>query len=115
MTAERKAALLAYCRIDGLEPMEELLLMAAYADAVSYMDQAGISEPPEGSARRAQYDMCVNRMVLDAWDSRGTVSDGKMVENLAFRRSLNQLKMTESDVSNSDASDPGEESAAHVC
>ena len=106
---ERKAALLAYCRIDELEPGEEVLLEAMYDAAVNYMAQAGVSEPEEGTSRRAQYDLCVNYLVLDSWDRRDVSITGTIVaDNPAFRRLINQLKLTEPDVSNSDTSGPGE-------
>ena len=95
MTEERKAALTAYCRIDEFGPGEEALFGAIYDSAVSYMEEAGVSEPPEGTGRRAKYDLCVNALVLDAWDNRGTEIAARAEENPAFRRVLNQLKLTE--------------------
>lgn len=99
MTAERKAALLAYCRIDELLPDDEFVFEGMYQAAVSYMDQAGVSEPEEGTHRRGQYDLCVNALVLDAWDRRGTAVSERgtspTVENRSFRQILNQLKLTE--------------------
>ncbi len=91
-----KARLMAYCRIDALEEGEEALLQGLYEAAVSYMEQAGISEPEEGTARRAQYDLCVNYLVLDGYDRRDVTITGTIVsENPAFRRMLTQLKLTE--------------------
>ena len=104
MTEERKAALMAYCRIDEFGPGEEALFGSRYDSAVSYMEEAGVSEPPEGTGRRAKYDLCVNALVLDAWDNRGTEIAARAEENPAFRRVLNQLKLTERDVSNLDTS-----------
>ena len=73
------------------------------------MEQAGVSEPAEGTARRAQYDLCVNYLVLDSWDRRDASFVGAASsENPAFRRLLNQMKLTEPDVSNLDTSDPEE-------
>lgn len=95
LTESRRAGLMAYCRLDALEPEEESLLEGLYQAAESYMEQAGVQEPPEGTVRRAQYDLCVNALVLDAWDVRGTAVTGTIAENPAFRRSLNQLKLTE--------------------
>lgn len=93
---ELKARLMAYCRIDALEEGEEALLQGLYEAAVSYMEQAGISEPEEGTARRAQYDLCVNYLVLDGYDRRDVTITGTIVsENPAFRRMLTQLKLTE--------------------
>lgn len=95
LTAARKAALMAYCRIDELGPGEDELLTGLYTSAVSYMAQAGISEPAANTTRRAQYELCVNALVLNDWDSRGTVSGTSIQDNPAFRRRLNQLKLTE--------------------
>lgn len=96
LTEERKAALLAYCRIDELGPGEDALIAALYANAVGYLSQAGVSEPAEGTDRRAQYDLCVNAMVLDSWDHRGTQTGGQaLADNPGFRRLLNQLKLSE--------------------
>ena len=105
----RKAELMAYCRIDALEPGEEsLLLETLYAAAVAYMEQAGVSEPKDGTPRRAQYDLAVNYLVLNAYDQRDTVITGTIVaDNPAFRRHLNQLKLTEPVVSDSDTTGTG--------
>ena len=98
-----KARLMAYCRIDVLEEGDEALLREFYDAAVSYMEQAGISEPEEATPRRAQYDLCVNAMVLDSWDHRDMKEPiNQVTENAAFRRRLNQLKFSEPTVSDSD-------------
>lgn len=101
MTEERRAALMAYCRMDDLGPGGEELLESFYQAAVNYMTQAGIAEPEIWTPRRAQYDLCVNALVLDSWDRRGTTTSGggayTAVENVSFRRTLNQLKLTEPD------------------
>jgi hypothetical protein len=68
----RKPSLLAFCRLDELSAEEELLLEVLYCAAVGYMTQAGVREPPEDTPRRAQYDLCVNYLVLDGWDPGGT-------------------------------------------
>ena len=87
---------MAYCRIDALEEGEEALLQGLYEAAVSYMEQAGVSEPEQGTARRAQYELCVNYLVLDGYDRRDVTITGTIVsENPAFRRMLTQLKLTE--------------------
>ena len=102
MTEECRTALLAYCRIDELLPQEEPVFEGMYRAAVSYMEQAGGAEPEEDTPRRAQYDLCVNALVLDDWDNRGSSSSGggayTIVENRAFRRRLNQLKLTQADL-----------------
>lgn len=96
LTEERKAGLMAYCRIDQLEEGEDALLQTLYDSAVGYLAGAGISEPEEGTPRRGQYDLCVNYLVLDGYDRRETAAVGTaMVENPAFRRLLTQLKLTE--------------------
>ena len=98
-----KTRLMAYCRIDTLEEGDEALLREFYDAAVSYMDQAGISDPKEATPRRAQYDLCINAMVLDSWDHRDMKEPvNQVTENAAFRRRLNQLKFSEPAVSDSD-------------
>ena len=97
-----KARLMAYCRIDALEEGEDTLLEGLYQAAVNYMADAGIGEPQEGTPRRAQYDLCVNHLVLDGYDRRGaTVSGSALEDNPVFRRMIVQLKLTEP-VSDSD-------------
>lgn len=92
----RKVTLLAFCRLDGLSPEEEGLLAVLYDAAVGYMTQAGVREPPGDTPRRAQYDLCVNYLVLDGWDRRDVSFVGtSSTENPAFRRLLNQMKLTE--------------------
>ena len=96
LSKERLAQLMAYCRLDALEEGEEALLQGLYDAAVSYMEQAGISEPAEGLPRRAQYDLCVNYLVLDGYDRRDVTITGTIVsDNPVFRRLVNQLKLTE--------------------
>lgn len=98
-----KSRLMAYCRIDSLEEGEDLLLQGLYNAAVSYLEQAGISVPEAGMPRRAQYDLCVGALVLDAYDRRDVAITGSIVsDNPMFRRILNQLKLTEPAVSDSD-------------
>lgn len=97
LTEARRKSLLAYCRIDAAEADESDLLQTLYDSALSYMEQAGVSEPADGTPRRAQYDLCVNCLVLDGYDRRDVTITGPIVaENPAFRRMLNQLKLTES-------------------
>lgn len=97
--AGRRAAIMAYCRIDELQPEEEPVFEAAVQAAVSYMEEAGIAEPEAGTPRRGQYDLCLSALVLDAWDRRGTAVQDRgsytTVENRSFRQKINQLKMTE--------------------
>lgn len=110
LTEERRAALLAYCRIDDPSEEDNALLALLYDAAVGYLEQAGVSQPAEGTTRAAQYDLCVNYMVLDGYDRRDRTVTGSGVNgNPAFRMLLNQLKLTEPEVSDSDTS--GEEAA----
>lgn len=98
LSEERKAALLTYCKLAELadDPEVEALIPAFYEAAVGYMDGAGVTEPQEGTARRAQYDLCINAMVLDSWEHRDLKEPTSQVsENVVFRRMLNQLKLTE--------------------
>lgn len=95
-TEERRAALLAYCRIEEPTADETRTLEGLYAAAVGYMEQAGVSEPAAGTPRRAQYDLLVDRMVLEGFDQRGTVITGTIVaDDPAFRRMMVQLKLSE--------------------
>lgn len=96
LTEDRKVSLLAYCRIEAPTPEELITLEQCYESAVGYMEGAGITQPPEGTSRRGQYDLCVNVLVLNAFDLRDEVITGTIVsDNPAFRRLFNQLKLTE--------------------
>lgn len=97
-----KSRLMAYCRIDSLEEGEELLLQGLYEAAVGYLEQAGITEPAKDTPRRAQYDLCVNALVLDSYDRRGAQMDGSVSDNPQLHRMIVQLKLTEPAVSDSD-------------
>lgn len=100
---EVKNRLMAYCRIDALEDGDEALLKDSYYSAVSYMEEAGIWEPPEGTARRAKYDQCIKYLVLDEYDRRDATITGTIVaDNPSFRRKFNQLKRTSFRMSESD-------------
>ena len=94
LTEVRKAILLAYCRLEPDEVDPDLLHLL-YDDAVSYMEDAGVSLPAEDTERRAKYDMCVNALVLDAYDNPGVQIGTSLQENRSFRRRLNQLKDSE--------------------
>ncbi len=108
LSEARQASLLAYCRIEDPTAEELLTLEGLYDAAVGYMEQAGVSEPEEGTPRRAQYDLCVNFMVLRDFDLRAAEVSGTLTDNPAFRRLLTQLKLTELDVSKLDTSGAGE-------
>ena len=95
LTEERRASLLAYCRME--EPTEEelLTLETLYDAAVGYLEGAGVTMPQEGTPRRAQYDLAVNFMVLRDFDLRDAEVMGTVQDNPAFRRLITQLKLTE--------------------
>ena len=98
LTKKRKAALLAYCHLTELadDPEVQTLIPVLYDAAVGYMEGAGVSPPKCGTARAALYDLCVNHLVLDAWERRETSMVATVVsDNPDFRRKLNQLKLTE--------------------
>ena len=98
LTDERRASLLAYCKLTefGDDPEVLALLEGFSLAAEGYLAQAGVLPPPEGTARRAMYDLCVNRLVLDHWDNREAAYVGTVtVDNPVFRRMVNQLKLTE--------------------
>lgn len=107
LTEDRRARLLAYCRIEEPTDEELLTLEGLYDAAVGYLEGAGISPPASGTPRAAQYDLCVNYLVLDGYDRRDVTITGTIVaDNPAFRRLINQLKLTEP-VSNLDTSEEG--------
>lgn len=102
LSEARRASLLAYCRIEEPTAEELLTLEGLYDAAVGYLEQAGVSEPEEGTPRRAQYDLCVNFMVLRDFDLREATITGTIVnDNPAFRRpsfTLECQKAEQSDV-----------------
>ena len=54
LTSERKAVLMAYCKLDDLTEGEERLLQRFYDGAVERLAKAGVSQPAEGTGREAQ-------------------------------------------------------------
>ena len=98
LTEGRRTTLLAYCHLTELadDPEVQALIPALYTAAVGYMTSAGVSPPDEGTDRAAQYDLCVNYLVLDAWERRETSMVATVVAaNPIFRNTINQLKLTE--------------------
>ena len=98
LTEERRTALLAYCKLTELadDPEVAVLIPALYDSAVGYMSSAGVAVPEEGTPRAAQYDLAVNYLVLDGWERREASMAATVVsDNPAFRRLVNQLKLTE--------------------
>ena len=101
LSEERLTSLLAYCKLTELadDPEVQALIPVLYNAAVGYMENAGVAVPDSGTARAAQYDLCVNYMVLDAWERREVSMVATVVaDNPAFRRLINQLKLTEPEV-----------------
>ena len=101
LTGERLDSLLAYCKLSELadDPEVAALIPVLYDSAVGYMTNAGINVPELGTTRAAQYDLCVNCLVLDAWEHRDiSVVGATVVENQMFRNWINQLKWTEGTV-----------------
>lgn len=89
--AEHMADIANYCRVDA----DDTQLAGFVAAAEDYLTDAGVSSPEEGSARAARYLQCVKYLTLDLYDRRDTAVDGAANENPAFRRMLNQLKLSE--------------------
>ena len=98
LTGERLASLLAYCKLTELadDPEVAALIPTLYDAAVGYMANAGVAAPESGTTRAAQFDLCVNYLVLDAWERREVSMVATVAaDNPAFRRLINQLKLTE--------------------
>ena len=95
LTEERRAALLAYCRIDDPSEEDLLVLEMLWDSAVDYLADAGVAEPEAGSSRRAKYDLCACAMVLQGYDLREAAVSGTLQDNPVFRRLLTQLKLSE--------------------
>ncbi len=98
LTEERLVSLLAYCKLTEFaeDPEVQSLIPLFFSAAVGYLAQAGVPQPPDGAERKAQYDLCINCLVLDSWENRETAHVGMAtVDNPAFRRMVNQLKLTE--------------------
>lgn len=78
------------------DPEVQLLVPVLYDAAVGYMENAGVSPPAPYTPRAAQYDLCVNYLVLDAYERREMTAAGAgAVDNSGFRRLIGQLKLTE--------------------
>lgn len=91
MLTDRLADIAAYCRVET----DDAELPGFVDAAAAYLSGAGVSEPEDGTARFAQYLQCVKYLALDLYDRRDTAVDGTLGDNPAFRRMLNQLKLTE--------------------
>ncbi len=107
LSEARRASLLAYCRIEEPTAEELLTLEGLYDAAVGYMEQAGVSEPDEGTSRRAQYDLCVNFMVLRDFDLREATITARLSMTTRPSGACSPSLLTEPDVSNLDTSGGG--------
>lgn len=97
LTEARRASLLSYCRLTELadDPEVQALIPALYEAAVGYMKNAGVPVPESDTTRAAQYDLCVNYLVLSAYEQRDvSIVGAAATDNPIFRLTLNQLKMT---------------------
>lgn len=95
---ERLESLLAYCKLSELrdDPEVMVLIPELYLYAVQYLAGAGIGQPEKDAPWRAQYDFCVNVLVLDAWERReATVVATVVADNPVFRKTLVQLKQSQ--------------------
>lgn len=91
MLTEHLADIAAYCKVDA----DDAELPGFVDAAAAYLSGAGVSEPEDGTARFAQYLQCVKYLALDLYDRRDAAVEGALGDNSAFRRMLNQLKLTE--------------------
>ena len=109
LSETRLEEILSYCRIPPAEELPEgelALVEVLYDAAVQYMAEAGVAESED-----SRYRLCVNALVLDLYDNRGSQSTQNLqtFENPTFRRMLNQLKLDAAvHVSNSDTCTAGE-------
>ena len=91
MLTKHLAGIAAYCKVDA----NDAELPGFVDTAAAYLAGAGVREPQDGSLRYAQYLQCVKYLALDLYDRRDAAVDGTLGDNPAFRRMLNQLKLTE--------------------
>ena len=73
-----------------------MLTAERLAEVLAYRKLTELADDPEvaEASSRPMYDQVVNYMILDAWDHRDAWTPGSYTENPAFRRQLNQLKLT---------------------
>ena len=91
MLTEHLADIAAYCKVDADDAE-----LPGYIDAAEgYLLSGVCSKPEDGTPRFAQYLQCVKYLALDLYDRRDTAVEGALSDNPAFRRLINQLKLTE--------------------
>lgn len=91
------ASLLAYCKLAELadDPEVQTLIPVLYEAAVGYMEGAGVNVSNLDTKQLAQYDLCVNCLVLSGYEQRDmSIVGTTLVDNPVFRLTLNQLKAT---------------------
>ena len=94
---ELLAQLMNYCNLseEDMTEADETQLEEFYLAAVDYLTAAGAPEPSAAdTGRHAAWMSLVKALVLDDWDHRGAHVETEVKENRAFRRRLNQLKVT---------------------
>lgn len=91
MLTEHLADIAVYCHVEA----NDAELPGFVDTAVAYLADAGVLVPQDGSPRYAKYLQCVKYLALDLYDRRDTAVEGALSDNPAFRRLINQLKLTE--------------------
>ena len=95
MTGDRLKDLRIYCKLDP-DDIDDNQLISYGLQAIAYLQHAGVRKPSGNMLNRTeQYYGLVNALVLDAIDHPGAQVGANLQENRAFRRSLNQMKLTE--------------------
>lgn len=106
VTFDELAACMRYMRVEDTE--EEPAVLAVLLSAREYLAGAGVAVPAAGSSRRSLYDTAAHALALDYYEQRGGVLErASVTDNPAFRRTLNQLKLTEPPVSELDTGKEG--------
>ena len=88
LSQERLAAVKRYMRVDGDEDDE--VIAALYAAAVLYLNNAGISELPSGTAL---YDLAVWSLTLHYYDHRDAVGNEASIPT-GLRPIITQLQLS---------------------
>lgn len=91
-----------YMRVD--DDTDDLVIWACLQAARGYMAEAGVAMPKDDTPRRTCYDLVCHAMALSLYDRRELTAQGAVNESPVLRGMLNQLKLTEPDVSNLDTS-----------
>lgn len=93
---EYKPQVLAYCQEPEPDEMDLMTLDQAWDGAEAYLAGAGVARPQADTPRESLWLGVMCALVLDEYDQRGAqFAENKLQDNPAFRRKLNQLKLTE--------------------